>query len=158
MRPLPTVLIAIALIFNSCETQKKPEGPIIVPKDKEILTRFKKVYWPKAYREQDTILLDQMLGEDFQMIDNSGIWYDKAYELNWLRENAMENDSFWYEIKRMDILPNGTAIICGTGHIVNDSVESIYQSSNVIVKRYGVWKAVASHVSGFKTINEDAKQ
>ena len=160
MKPLLIVLITITLIFNSCETQKnnRTEGQIVLPEDKETLIRFKKVDWPKAYREQDTVLLDQMLGEDFQMIDNSGKWFTKRDELAWIKENAMENDSFWYEIKRMDILPNGTAIICGTGHIVNDSVESIYQSSNVIVKRNGVWKAVASHVSGFKTINQDTKQ
>lgn len=38
----------------------------------------------------------------------------------------------------------------GTGHIRNDSTYSIYQSSNVLVKRDSVWKAILSHVSGFK--------
>ena len=113
----------------------------------------KEVEWPKAYAEQDTILLDRILGEDFQMIDQDGNWYTKKDELDWIKKNAAGYDSFHFEIKRFEILDNGTAIICGTGHILNDTVKSIYQSSNVLVKREGEWKAVLSHVSGLKTLD-----
>ena len=160
MRALLMLIVAIPLIFHSCETKEKEQlkSPIISVEDKELLTHFKEVSWPKAYREQDTFLLDSLLGDDFQMIDNSGKWFGKADELEWIKENAMENDSFWYEIKRLDVLPNGTAMICGTGHIIDDSIKSIYQSSNVLVKRDGAWKAIASHVSGFKTLDENDKE
>jgi len=50
-------------------------------------------------------------------------------------------------------LDNGTAIICGTGHIQKDSIKSTYESSNVLVKREGDWKAILSHVSGVRDIN-----
>ena len=122
--------------------------------DKEILRYMKEVEWPKAYAEQDTLLLDKILGEDFKMIDQTGNWYTKKDELDWIKKNGTNNDSFNYEIKRFEILENGTAIICGTGHILKDSVQSIYQSSNVLVKREGKWKAILSHVSGFKNIEE----
>jgi len=88
------------------------------------------------------------------MIDQSGNWYSKSDELEWIKKNALNNDSFRYEIKRFEILENGTALVCATGHILKDSVRSIYQSSNMLVKREGQWKAILSHVSGFKTIEQ----
>jgi hypothetical protein len=118
--------------------------------DEEVLRYLKEVEWPKAYHEQDTVLLDRILGEEFQLIDADGNWTDKKFELNWVKNNSNQPDSFYYEIKRLQILENGTAIIAGTGHIINDSTETIYQSSNYLIKRNGFWKAFASHVSGVK--------
>lgn len=140
------------LTIFSCETKTdvQPVTTIIAEGDQQTLRHLKEVQWPKAYREQDTNLLDAILGDDFQMIDDAGNWSNKTKELAWIKENAMEHDSFYYEIKRLDILPNGTAMICGTGHIFNDSTETTYQSSNVLIKREGFWKAIASHVSGIK--------
>lgn len=120
--------------------------------EKVKLRYLKEVEWPKAYREQDTVLLDRILGEDFQMVTNDGEWSNKIEQLERIKQTAMNHDSFRYEIKRLEILENGTAIIAGTGHIINNSKESIYQSSNILVKRNGVWEAVLSHVSGFKAL------
>lgn len=122
--------------------------------DLQALRYLKEVEWPKAYREQDTVLLDRILGDDFQMIDASGNWSDKNAELSWIKENASAPDSFYYDIKRLDALENGTVLICGTGHIFNDTTHTIYQSSNILIKREGIWKAVASHVSGVKLSEE----
>ena len=121
--------------------------------DLSALRYLKEVEWPKAYRIQDTVLLDRILGDDFQMIDAGGTWSDKAAELAWIRENASAPDSFYYDIKRLEALENGTVLICGTGHIFNDTTHTIYQSSNILIKRKGNWKAVASHVSGVKPYN-----
>ena len=119
--------------------------------DLESLRYLKEVEWPRAYRYQDTVLLDRILGEDFQMIDAGGSWSDKAAELAWIRENASAPDSFYYDIKRLEALENGTVLICGTGHIFNDTTHTIYQSSNILIKRGVNWKAVASHVSGINS-------
>ena len=146
-----TFLLTIVL-FISCGIDEKKTIQSISDSDREILRHLKEVEWPKAYAEQDTILLDRILGEDFKMIDQSGNWYSKKDELEWIKNNATQNDSFLYEIKRFEIMNNGTALICGTGHIIKDSLKSIYQSSNVLVKREGIWKAVLSHVSGVKNI------
>lgn len=147
-------IIIAFMVLLSCktETQTPKSTSIISEQDQALLWHLKEVDWPKAYREQDTILLDAILGDDFQMIDADGNWSNKAQELEWIKLHASPHDSFFFEIKRLDILPNGTAMISGTGHIFKDSTKTIYQSSNVVVKRNGQWKAIASHVSGIQQV------
>ncbi len=143
------------LILFSCSCSNKSEiTNLYKDEEKKNLRYLKEVEWPKAYREQDTILLDRILGAEFQMIDNSGNWTTKQDELDWISNNSPSYDSFYFDIKRFEILENGTAIINGTGHIFNDTVETVYQSSNVLIKRGENWKAVMSHVSGVKKAEE----
>jgi hypothetical protein len=52
---------------------------------------------------------------------------------------------------------NGSAIVAGRG-IVSGTDEQgpytlEYQSTNVLIKRDGTWRAVASHVSGIKRVD-----
>lgn len=143
-----TVWIVTIFIMISCQEASKERS--VIEKDEETLRYLKEIEWPRAYREQDTLLLDKILGEDFQLIDQSGGRYSKNDELNWIKEHAMEHDSFYYEIKRLDLFENGAAIIASTGHIFNDTTYSLYESSNVLIKRNGTWKAVLSHVSGYR--------
>ena len=141
----------VLLFFISCGSG--PGGNqvgAVTQQDMERLRFLKEVEWPKAYREQDTILLDRILGEDFQMIDANGNWSDKEDELAWIKVNASAPDSFYYDIKRLEALENGTVLICGTGHIFTDTTHTIYESSNILIKRDSIWKAVASHVSGVR--------
>ncbi|MFC2138924.1 nuclear transport factor 2 family protein [Bacteroidota bacterium] len=145
--------LSIIFFCFSCGIDQKNQNNS--DSDKEQLRYLKEIEWPKAYANQDTILLDRILGEEFKMIDNSGNWYSKKDELEWIKNNVTAYDSFYYEIKRLDILENGTALLCGTAHIKIDSVRSIYESSNVLIKREGQWKAVLSHVSGFKNIEKE---
>jgi hypothetical protein len=148
------ILIAILAFMTGCGIENNEKNTLITNNDIEVLRHLKEVDWPGAYAEQDTVLLDSILGDDFNMIDQEGNWYTKNDELNWIKNNAPGYDSFYFEITRLDIFDNGTAIICGTGHILKDSLRSVYQSSNVLVKREGRWKAVLSHVSGVKNIEE----
>jgi len=149
-------LLTLSLLIFSCNENKEHaiaiDHSINIDKEKEKLRYLKEVEWPKAYKEQDTVLLDRILGNDFQMITNDGEWSNKIKQLERIKESPMDHDSFRYEIKRLEILENGTAIIAGTGHIINDDKESIYQSGNILVKRNGIWKAVLSHVSGYKAL------
>jgi hypothetical protein len=144
--------IIITLFISSCnqETSQKTIFTQTTSKDEHTLRNMKEVLWPKAYKEQDTILLDHILDESFELIDGSGNRYTKNDELNWIKKNATQHDFFRYEIKRLAIYENGTAIISGTGHIYKDSVYSTYESSNVLIKKDTIWKAISSHVSGFK--------
>ncbi len=150
------IIVLLALVIFSCNekssTIKESESSTNIQSEKNKLRYLKEVEWPKAYREQDTVLLDRILGDDFQMVTNDGEWSNKIKQLERIKQTAMNHDSFRYEIKRLEILENNTAIIAGTGHIINDNKESIYQSSNVLIKRNGIWKAVLSHVSGFKEL------
>ncbi len=145
-------IACVALLSCKTERQTPESTSIISEEDYTLLRHLKEVDWPKAYREQDTVLLDSILGDDFQMIDADGNWSNKAQELEWITKHDSPHDSFFFEIKRLDLLPNGTAMICGTGHIFKDSIKTIYQSSNVVVKRNGQWKAIASHVSGIQQV------
>ncbi|MEM7367869.1 MAG: nuclear transport factor 2 family protein [Bacteroidota bacterium] len=143
---MKTIFLFLPLVFLlSCRSS----SPFQASKsDIRFLHTLKEYEWPKAYREQDTLLLDRILGEDFQLVDANGLWTTKQDEISWIKSHAITPDSFYYEIKRLDFLENGTVILAGTGHSFQDSVETVYQSSNVLIKRDGVWKAVLSHVSG----------
>ena len=155
MKKLFLLLIAALIVLVSCN--KSPEvahKSIISEEDAKTLRYLKEVEWPKAYREQDTVLLDRILNDDFEMVRADGEWSNKAKELEWIKHNAFVNDSFYYEIKRLAIYDNGTALIAGSGHVFNDSTETVYESSNVLIKKNGLWKAITSHVSGIRIEDE----
>ncbi len=124
--------------------------------DEEILTEIKEVLWPRAYATQDVALLDRLLADEFQMVDAAGTWSTKAEEIAWLRENPPSYDSLVFTVKRLDIFENGSAIVAGEGHVTGADAdgpwEMTYQSTNVLIKRDGVWRAVASHVSGVQRL------
>ena len=121
-----------------------------IASDKERLRHFKTVLWPQAYRNQDTELLNRLLDESFQMIDGEGNRSTKQEELEWIAENTWNPGTFEYRIERLDIYGGDTAIIDGTGL----AAEYQYQSSNVLIKKDGEWRAVASHVSGYRERTE----
>ncbi len=124
--------------------------------DEAAIRELKETLWPKAYFEQDTALLDRILAPDFQMVDGDGNWSTKAAELDWVSKNKPAYDSLAFEIRRLDGLENGTAIAAGTGTIRGKDeggpYVAQYQSTNVLIRRDGQWRAVASHVSGYKKI------
>jgi hypothetical protein len=95
--------------------------------DEAAIRELKETLWPKAYFEQDAALLDRILAPEFLMVDDSGAWSTKAAELAWVAKNKPGYDSLTFYL----------------GH---------YQSTNVLLKRNGQWRAVASHVSGYKKI------
>lgn len=123
--------------------------------DESTLRHLKEVEWPKAYRDQDQTLLNRILADEFQKIGADGTWTTKKQELEYIKANKPDYDTFRFEIKRLEIFENGTAIVAGTGHITGKDKEGeykvLYQSSNILIKRGGVWKAISSHVSGVKT-------
>ncbi len=145
--------LTIVSILVGCTTPAT--NPVVITdEDEETLREFKTVLWPKAYGEQDTVLLDQLLHEDFQLIDDNGDKYSKSDELAYIAEYGPSYDEFDFKITRLDIFDNGTAVISGTGTMkgVNGAEAYItkYQSSNVLIKVGGEWKAINSHVSGVK--------
>lgn len=126
--------------------------------DEAALREIKETLWPRAYAEQDVELLDEILADEFQMVDAEGNWSTKHDEIEWVRANAPSYDSFVFEIKRLEIFPNGTAIVAGEGTVTDtgddNPVVSTYQSTNILIKRNGAWRAVASHVSGVRMQEE----
>ena len=147
MRHTIVLLVGLLIALSPQHTHAQSE-------DEKVLRNMKEVEWPKAYREQDVALLDRILAEEFQMIDASGEWSDKEKELEWISNNKPGYDSLKFVITRLDIFENGTAIVAGTGIIHNEDAQGPYvmeyQSSNVLIKRDGLWKAISSHVSGIQ--------
>lgn len=157
---LRSVFLMIGVFFLSIcvipatDPVSAQEKPAAGASDEEKLRYFKKVLWRKAYRDQDTKLLDRLLSDKFQFIHADGTVTTKRDEMEYIKKNKPTYDSFVYTIKRLDIFENGTAIIAGEGRVKGRNergeYEYTYHSSNVLIKKNGVWKAVASHVSGYK--------
>ena len=126
--------------------------------DEAALRQLKEVLWPRAYFTQDVELLDSILAPEFRKVDAEGNWSTKSDELEYVRKTKPRYDSLVFTIKRLDVLENGTAIVAGEGTVRSKGpdgpVVTKYQSTNVLIKRDGKWKAVASHVSGVKRVDE----
>jgi hypothetical protein len=137
--------------FLSCKCELQECKTITITEEqKEQLRYLKEVEWPKAYRENDTVLLDHILADEFQFIQADGFYSNKKIEMDYIKNNEYTYDSFHFEIKRFDFFENGTAVVSGTGHILIDTTKITYESSNVLILRDGEWKAISSHVSGVK--------
>jgi hypothetical protein len=125
--------------------------------DEIMLRQIKEKEWPRSYREQDTALLKKILADEFQYIDEDGSISTKALELDYISKNKPSYDSFHFDIKRLEVFENGTAVVSGMGHIKGQNEKgkyyTTYWSSNIFIKRNGQWKAIASHVSGSKENN-----
>ena len=123
--------------------------------DEAALRQIKEVYWPKAYREQDESLLDKILAKEFERIGDDGRRSSKQDEMEYIRKNRPSYSTFSFEITRLEVFENGTAIVSGVGDVkgkdAKGSYTTRYSSSNVFIKRGDGWKAVASHVSGITT-------
>lgn len=126
------------------------------PTDEQELRRIKEELWPRAYREGDAALLDRLLAAEFQMIDPEGGGSDKAGELEFVRTGRWVNRSFRFEIRRLDVFENGTAVVAGRGVVVGPESDPDggyqYKSSNVLIRRDGRWQAISSHVSGYRPL------
>lgn len=118
--------------------------------DYDVLREFKTVLWPQAYRTQDVELLDRLLHDSFEMIDADGNRSTKRKELEYISKNQWNPGSFEYRIERLQIYQGSFAVIDGTGI----AEKYTYKSSNFLIKEHGVWRAIASHVSGFQSANE----
>ena len=124
--------------------------------DEQELRTLKQELWPKAYREGDAALLDSLLAAEFQLVDPSGGVSTKAQELAHVAREKWVNRSFRFEIDRLDVFENGTAVVAGRGVVVGPASDPgggyHYRSSNVLIRRDGRWQAIASHVSGVEPL------
>lgn len=149
------LLLALSIVPASLPCQQKGTPVSARETDLAELRHIKTVLWPKAYREQDTLLLDRILHDQFQMIDDSGSISTKAEEIAYIRTNKPSYQSFQFEIERLEIFEEQFAVVAGTGIIRNQTpegpTETRYRSSNYLIKTNGQWKAISSHVSGVKT-------
>ena len=138
-------MVLVPVISSSGQTRESDEAS---------LRYLKTVEWPAAYREQDTVLLDKILADEFQFVDQEGVATSKRFELEYIKKHKPTYQSFVFTVDDLRIFENGTAIITGTGVIKGEEdgkpYVTTYRSSNVLIRRDGQWKAIQSHVSGVK--------
>lgn len=148
--------ISLLLILLSLNTLAFAQPNKTKAADEKALRYLKEVEWPKSYREQDTVLLDKILADEFQGIDAAGEVSTKKLEMAYIQKNKPTYASFHYNITRLEVFENGTAIVSGIGTIKGTNekgaYEMTYHSSNVFIKRKNQWKAINSHISGVKQI------
>ena len=82
------------------------------------------------------------------MIDGEGNRRTKQDELDYIANNQWDPGSFEFRIERLQIYQGAFAVIAGTGV----AEKYTYKSSNFLVKENGVWRAIASHVSGRRAV------
>ncbi|MEP5614176.1 MAG: nuclear transport factor 2 family protein [Cyclobacteriaceae bacterium] len=150
-------LSAILALFVACDPPAKAQSNVS-DQDIRTLTDLKIVSFAKAYEEQDTVLLDQILHEKYQLVDDGGEVYSKASEMDYVSKYGASYDSFEFTIQKLDVFENGTAMIFGLGSIAGSDIQGsysqTYKSTDVFVKEGGKWKAITTHVSGVKEIRE----
>lgn len=146
------ILVVVALVTTAAAAPRDTSA------DERELRALKEDLWPRAYREGDAALLDRILAPEFQMIEPDGAWSNKAAELDYVSKHKTKNRSFRFEIRRLEVFENGTAIVAGRGVVIGPESDPDggyqYQSSNVLIKRDGRWQAIASHVSGVKPLDD----
>lgn len=124
--------------------------------DERELRQLKEERWPRAYREGDVALLDSILAREFRRIGADGESSTKQDELDYVAKHRPSYRAFRFEIGRLEVFENGTAVVSGRGVITGDATDPDavveYQSSNVLIKRDGRWQAISSHVSGVKPV------
>jgi ketosteroid isomerase-like protein len=122
--------------------------------DEAALREIKEVLWPRAYFTQDARLLDRILADEFESVDGEGNLSTRKQELDWVSKNKPNYDSMTFSIRRLEIFDGDTAIVSGMGTIRGRNEKGPYvgeyQSTNIFIKRGGAWRAVASHVSGYR--------
>lgn len=157
LRPLRG-FVALALLLACSPFRPGRAEP---PTDEVVLRQMKEDLWPRAYREGDPALLDRILAKEFQMIDPDGGWSNKQKELEYVAKNKAQNKSFRFEIRRLEVFENGTAVIAGRGIVIGPKSDPEggyqYESSNILIKRDGRWQAIASHVSGVRPLTAAEK-
>ena len=126
---------------------------VSIADDYDVLRNLKTVLWPQAYRTQDVDLLDELLHDSFEMFDGEGNRSTKKEQLDFISKNQWDPGSYEYRIERLQIYQGTFAVIAGTGIAETYT----YKSSNLLIKEDGVWRAIASHVSGRRSINDTGK-
>jgi cytosine/adenosine deaminase-related metal-dependent hydrolase len=128
--------------------------------DHAALRHLKEVEWPRIYFAQDVAALDALLAPEFTRTDGTGRTFTKGDELARVTTTPPDYDSLRFRIDRLEIWHDSTAIADGTGliHVTrNDTLRiTAYHSTNILVKRSGQWRAVASHTSGSRPVAMNA--
>jgi ketosteroid isomerase-like protein len=140
------LIVATAILYgaelNEGKSDRKSKS------EKEVLKIEKE--WADAILRLDTKTIDRLEADEWTIIDPSGKLSTKAEDLNNLRSGKLKFQSFQNE--EMKVKVHGkTAIVTGLSTIQGTSdgndITGHYRFTDVLVKKDGTWRAVATQVT-----------
>ena len=135
------------LSINQLET----DSPIISAEEE---IQQVEIEWGEAFEHHDLATLDRLMADEYFLTDPLGIVRSKAETLAAIQQNAVLFQSS--KSDDVNVRVNGdTAVVTGRstfrGRYKRWSMAGQYQYTDVLVKRNGSWKAVASHITALGT-------
>ncbi len=147
-------IFTFLFIFLSSLSAHASSEKTMQDSDIKYLTHLKQNVWPTIYKKSDVAGLDELTHPNFVIVDNQGNTTSKTEELSFLKTYTWPHDEFEYDIQRLNIFENKTAIVAGQGKASGKNEKGdycfTYISTNVLIKIKGRWKAIQSHVSGYQ--------
>jgi ketosteroid isomerase-like protein len=110
--------------------------------------------WGDAFEHHDIATLDRLMADEYFLTDPLGIVRSKAETLAAIQRNEVLFQST--NSDGVNVRVNGdTAVVTGRstfrGRYKGWSMSGQYQYTDVLVKRSGAWRAVASHITALGT-------
>ncbi len=148
----PFILAAVlALAVPSlalCETEKKEkESKADRVEDKIIKMEHD---WADALEKSDLATIDRLVDPDWTLVDPAGALVTKAQSDADIKSGALKIESFKIEDLKVKVYGD-TAIVWGLetekSTYKGKDTSGQYRFTDVIVKRHGKWRAVATQVS-----------
>lgn len=131
--------------------QPQTDSPIICDEEE---IRQVEIEWGEAFEHHDVATLDRLMADDYFLTDPLGIVRSKAETIAAIHRNQILFQSTHSDDVKVRV--NGdTAVVTGRskfrGRYKGWSMAGQYQYTDVLVKRNGCWKAVASHITALGT-------
>lgn len=148
-RIIPMAMLAIAataLAFGeSSATSPKPQAGSA----EQIISQIEQD-WGVALMKHDVAAIDQIVSPDWMMTDPEGALADKTQTDADLKSGVLTIESFKIDDLKVHV-DGDTAVVFGletekSSYKGTDS-SGQYRFTDVFVKRNGVWKAIATHVT-----------
>ena len=132
-------------------SQLETDSPIISVEEE---VKHVESEWGDAFERHDIATLDRLMADEYFLTDPLGIVRSKAETLAAIQRNEVRFQST--NSDGVNVRVNGdTAVVTGRskfrGRYKGWSMAGQYQYTDVLVKRSGSWKAVASHITALGT-------
>ena len=130
--------------------QSESNSPIISAEDE---VRQVEIEWGDAFEQRDVATLDRLMADEYFLTDPLGVVRSKAETIAAIQRNVLFQST---KSDSVNVRVNGdTAVVTGRstfrGRYKGWSMAGQYQYTDVLVKRRGSWKAVASHITALGT-------
>jgi ketosteroid isomerase-like protein len=142
----------MSTLTNYLSINQSENNSPLISAEEEI--RQVELEWGEAFERHDLATLDRLMADEYFLTDPLGTVRSKAETLA-----AIERTEILFQSTNSDgvnVRVNGdTALVTGRstfrGRYKGWSMTGQYQYTDVLVKRSGCWKAVASHITALGT-------